>query len=173
MKLAQQGNSLVYHDLLSDVTSLLRGYVSNRILGQDDVEDVVQEILISLHRARHTYHASRPFKPWLFAIARYRLNDYLRGVYASREKEKMAQEYAIIQQNSYETDVTESYENYELLKKVIEDLPQRQQKIITLMKLEGWTAVEVASELGMSESAVKVAAHRAYKAIRRKLDKND
>jgi len=36
-----------------------------------DLEDVYQEVLLAVHRVRHTYDARRPFEPWLFAIARF------------------------------------------------------------------------------------------------------
>ena len=49
-----------------------------------EVDDLLQEILISIHKARHTYDGERPYKPWAYAIAKFRLQDYLRAHYADQ-----------------------------------------------------------------------------------------
>jgi RNA polymerase sigma-70 factor (ECF subfamily) len=48
-----------------------------------DVEDLVQETLLAIHVRRHTYDPDQPFTPWVYAIARYKLIDYLRRTRAS------------------------------------------------------------------------------------------
>ena len=51
------------------VTPVLRAFIMRRLGASADVEDVVQNILLSIHRAGHTYDTQRPFKIWMFAIA--------------------------------------------------------------------------------------------------------
>jgi RNA polymerase sigma-70 factor (ECF subfamily) len=53
----------------------------------------------------------------------------------------------------------------------VEQLPEKQATILRLLHRDGFTAKEVAEKIGMNESAVKVAAHRAYKVLRKKLEK--
>ena len=83
---AQQGNQKAYAQLLRDITPLIQNFLKGKLSNADDVHDVTQEVLISVHKASKTYDPSRPFKTWLFAITRYRLNDHLRSVYAKRAK---------------------------------------------------------------------------------------
>ncbi len=66
-------------------------------------------------------------------------------------------------------DVTETGISYESISGEVQKLPGKQATILQLMHQEGYTAKEVAEKLGMNESAVKVAAHRAYKVLRSKL----
>ena len=162
IKAANAGDKVAYGKFLSEVSVLIRRFLAKR-MATDDVEDVLQEILTSIHKARHTYDGTRPGLPWVYAIARSRLTDYLRKHYASRSDKKVNiddVEYFL------EAPVTESHELPEYMEVALGDLPEKQQKIITLMHVEGYTAKEVGGQLGMSESAVKVAAHRAYKKMK-------
>ena len=77
MARAQQGDSNAYVTLLRAITPRVRQLVRSRrgFLGENDVEDVVQEVLLSVHAVRATYDPARPLMPWLSAIVRHRLAD--------------------------------------------------------------------------------------------------
>src|SRR6185312_4922023 len=79
------GDQTSYRQFLNEVSAWLRKVMAGRIFNQSDVEDVVQEILVSIHKARHTYDGSRRLMPWLNAIATYRLKDHLRRHYARKQ----------------------------------------------------------------------------------------
>ena len=73
------GNASEYRVFLSELTRHLRGYLRKRIPQlHDDVEDLVQEILLAVHNARHTYRPDEPLTAWVHAIARYKLMDFFR-----------------------------------------------------------------------------------------------
>lgn len=129
---------------------------------------MLQEILISIHKARHTYDGTRPYKPWAYAIAKFRLQDHLRSHYADNLRD--AEDIDELE-NILPEDVTESGFTYESISGEVEKLPEKQATILRLMHQEGYTAREVAEKMGMNESAVKVAAHRAYKVLREKLER--
>lgn len=173
MRLAQQGDKKAYASLLRAIAPLLKAFVLKRLNNPADADDVVQEILMSIHRASHTYDTDRPFKVWMFTIARYRLNDHLRSIYAKREKGRDVNLEAGAYQLSHPENVTETYENREYLDKVMASLPAKQRKIVTMMKIEGYSAQETAQKMNMSESAVKVSAHRAYKTLALKAKEED
>lgn len=82
------GDQAAYADFLSQITPLLRRMVAGRIAASD-VDDVVQEVLISIHKARHTYDGQRPIMPWVVAIARFRMIDHLRKHYAAMQHQTM------------------------------------------------------------------------------------
>src|SRR5271170_8212892 len=77
-----KGDAVKYQQFLSEISHYLRRFIARRVPAAD-VEDVLQEILVSIHKARHTYDGKRSVLPWISAIARYRLADYLRNHYAS------------------------------------------------------------------------------------------
>ena len=93
MARAQQGDHDAYVTLLRAITPQVRQRVRRRraFLGENDVEDVVQEVLLSIHVARATYDPRRPFMPWIAAIVRHRLADAARhhvrlGAHADRRR---------------------------------------------------------------------------------------
>ena len=130
-----------------------------------DVEDVVQEVLISIHKARHTYDGERPLMPWVMAITSFRLTDHLRKTYSQMRH----QQVDIADYENVLEAVTESSGENESIHEMLEGAAKREKKILSLMHVEGYTAKQVGAQLGMKESAVKVAAHRAIKKIRERL----
>lgn len=168
MRQALAGDQRAYAELLRETARLLRPFLSRRLSADGEVDDLLQEILISIHKARHTYDGLRPYKPWAYAIARFRLQDHLRTHYADRLRH--AEDIAELE-NILHQDVTESPFSYESISDEIEMLPEKQATILRLMHRDGYTAKEVAERTGMSVSAVKVSAHRAYRILRRKLER--
>lgn len=166
MEQALAGDKRAYMQALQGTSRLLRPYLSKRVSSQSDVEEILQEILISIHKSRHTYDSRRPFKPWVFAIAKFRMKDFLRKIYSDELRHAGELEEA---ENIVETDVTNSGLSYEVIKGEIGKLPEKQAQILHLIHGEGRTSREVAQKMNMTESAVKVAAHRAYKVLKKKL----
>lgn len=166
MRESQNGDQQAYARLLRESARLLRPYLAQRLHNGSEVDDVLQEILISIHKARHTYDGQRPYKPWVYAIAKFRLHDYLRSHYADQLHH--AVDIAELE-NNLSADVTETDISYESISGEIHRLPEKQAAILQLMHRDGYTAKETAARLGMSESAVKVAAHRAYKVLRERV----
>ena len=158
------GSEASYAAFLRDVSPLLRRVIGQRITAAD-VEDVLQEVLISIHKARHTYDGSRPLIPWIVSIARFRMTDHLRKHYAARRHQTID----IAALENVLSDVTDTADSSESVDELLKDVPDKQRQILTMMHVEGYTAKQVGERLNMKESAVKVAAHRAVKKIRESL----
>jgi RNA polymerase sigma-70 factor (ECF subfamily) len=119
-----------------------------------------------VHRARHTYDPVRPFAPWLYAIVQNRFIDALRarrrrllreldadtagevGIHARQERDALGRD----------------------IRRAVDGLPDNQRRVIELLKFEELSVREVASRLGMTETNVKVTAHRGYRALRRRIE---
>ena len=168
MKQSLNGDQRAYAVLLQETSRLLRPFLSRRLSFSNEVDDLLQEILVSIHKARHTYDGNRPYKPWAYAIARFRLQDYLRAHYSDQLRH--AVDFDELEESLPEN-VTEAGFSYESISAEVNKLPEKQANILQLMHQQGYTAREVAEKMGMNESAVKVAAHRAYKILRGKLER--
>ncbi|OFZ68552.1 MAG: RNA polymerase subunit sigma-24 [Betaproteobacteria bacterium RBG_16_56_24] len=168
MRQSLAGDQRAYASLLQETSRLLRPFLAKRLSFTNEVDDLLQEILISIHKARHTYDGNRPYKPWVYAIARFRLQDYLRAHYSDHLRDAI--ELSEVEESLPEH-VTETGMSYESISGEVQKLPEKQAAILRLMHQEGYTAKEVAKKMGMNESAVKVAAHRAYKILRNKLER--
>lgn len=170
MQAAQQGDKAAYHKLLVAITPFLRRFVQGRIFNRDAIEDIVQEILLAIHKSRHTYNADEPFERWMYGVARYKMIDYLRKMTRHTQKEVLTdgfETFLHIPSNSNKEGVlTQDLED------ALAQLNDKQRKIIHMMKLDGYSVAETATEMQMSQSAVKVAAHRGYKKMQDWLVKN-
>lgn len=163
LNLANSGNKKSYEEFLNKISSLLRPIIVKKIINFD-VEDVLQEILLSIHKARHTYNGDRPIIPWIIAIANFRMTDYLRKYYAQMRHKTLD----IQEMENILADIDENFIETTSINELFDEITPKNKEIITMMHLEGFTAKEVGERVGMSESAVKVAAHRAIKKIRNK-----
>jgi RNA polymerase sigma-70 factor (ECF subfamily) len=162
---AQAGDTKAYNQLLAELVPYLRSVLLPGLADKSAVEDIVQEILISVHKSLKTYTPDRPFKPWLFAIANFRRTDYLRRHYAGQKHNHLPLEAA---DSIAEPPVTSegSSDEYKEVQVALESIPQKQRDVFTKLKLEGYTAQEVANQTGMNVSAVKVSAHRTLQKLK-------
>jgi RNA polymerase sigma factor (sigma-70 family) len=165
MARAQDGDRAAYRRLLEEITPYLRSLTARHHAPSGEAEDVVQDILLTLHAVRHTYDPGRPFGPWLLAIARRRIADRLR-----RRGRIAAAETALGPE--HETIVGAGPNLYALqadrraLRDAIERLPPGQRQAVVLLKLRELSLQEAAAASGMSIGALKIASHRALKALR-------
>jgi RNA polymerase sigma-70 factor (ECF subfamily) len=165
MRQAQRGDQAAYASLLALLTVVCRKFARARLGGVPSFEDVVQETLLTVHAARHTYDTARPFAPWFYAIATSRLIDVLR-------RERRVQRHELTVESLPDIaadDSTHEAIDVEAIRAALAALPERQRQVIEGLKFQDRSVREVAGTLNMSESAVKVTAHRGYRALKRLL----
>ncbi len=166
MRLAQAGDKIIYEEALHDMVPMIRNFFRKFAYGKAiDIDDLIQETLVAIHQSSHAYNSDRPIKPWIFAIAGYKLKDYLRVLY--RKKKLIEVDFADVEHALFEEEVLDEKEEYSL-EKMLKILPEKQQKIIYELKIKGNSLQETANNLNMSVAAVKVSAHRAYKVLIKK-----
>jgi len=159
----QAGDEEAYRQFLNEIGPVLYNFVRRRVFNPDRVPDVYQEVLLTLHKARHTYEPSRPLGPWLFTVARNSVLDSLRKgrKYAERE---------VPSENLPETGKAEDDGSLDdQLYSALQSLPDLNRQAVELLKLRGLSLEEAAKQLGISVAAVKVRAHRGYEQLRKLL----
>lgn len=168
MARAQSGDADAYRRLLGDVVPYLRRLVARWHRDRRDVEDTVQDVLLTLHTIRQTYDPNRPFMPWLVAIANRRIVDRLRRQGRSRRCDA-AVRAELETFGQPEANIEETASRDEALRRAIESLPPGQRRAVTLLKLREMSLKQAAAASGMSIAALKVAMHRALKNLRKML----
>lgn len=152
------GDGDAYRQLLAALTRHLRAYYLKRA-GSGAAEDLVQETLIAIHQRRGTYDPGQPLTAWVFGIARYKLIDEYRRV---RRRAAVPLDEA---PELFAGDDTEAAVARRDIEKLLQRLPEAKRQLVRDIKLEGESVADVAARTGMSESAVKVAVHRAIRAL--------
>ena len=170
MRAGQDGDRVAYRRLLSEISPYLRAICRRSLRHSEDAEDVVQEILISLHAARHSYDPVRPFRPWLLSITRARIIDRVRrrGRLAARETglEARHETYADPATNPESARWDPGDWDGRALQEAIAALPPGQMQAIRLLKLQEMSLQEASAMTGQSVTALKVATHRAIARLR-------
>ncbi len=164
MRLAQGGDESAYAEVLAILTAATKRFARRRAGGVVWIDDVVQETLVSVHKARHTWDPARPLAPWFYAIASHRFVDVWR-----RERRVSAREQG---QDTLEAPAPDARAgewdevNMAAVRDALAALPPRQRDIVEGLKLRDESVRGLAARHQMSESAVKVMAHRGYKKLR-------
>ncbi len=164
---AQAGDGKAYSRLLREVTPFVRALLRRHCWQPQDVEEMVQETLLTLHRVRQTYDPKRPFSPWLGAIA------MRRGIDGLRRRVRLARYEVSASAESYET-FADPDANIDIdaagapaeVEALLQRLPPRQRQALETVKLREMSLAEAAVVSGQSVGALKVNTHRALKALR-------
>ena len=171
MRAAQNGDADAYRALLTAVTPRIRRVVRARrgFLDAAEIEDLVQDVLLSVHAVLATYDPSRPFMPWLMAIVRNRLVDAARR-YGRRQAHETRVDDLRVTFGGIATNTTDEWTgDLEALEQAIRALPAGQRQAIELLKLQEMSLKEASAATGTSVTALKVATHRAIVSLRRML----
>jgi RNA polymerase sigma-70 factor, ECF subfamily len=166
MRAAQSGDRAAYERLLREISPLIRALVRRHCSNRADIEEMVQDTLLTLHRVRHTYDPGRPFCPWLAAIA------WRRSIDALRRRIRISK-YETPEQGVYETfsdaaanSDLEGVRSAEEVEDLLRLLPARQREALQSLKLKEMTLAEASVASGQSVAALKVNTHRALKTLR-------
>jgi RNA polymerase sigma-70 factor, ECF subfamily len=166
LKAAIAGDEKAYQAFLAKAAALVRAFARRRVgAGGLDPEDVVQETLLALHVKRHTWRTDLPVTPWLYAIARYKLIDAFRrrGTRIDVDLDEIAEVAA-----APEPERASSHE----IGRALAALAPGQRSVVSAISVEGRSISETARNLGMTETAVRVALHRGLTAIARKFGRD-
>lgn len=159
---AQAGDRVAYEKFLLDARELVRVFLRERLRSSSSLDDVVQETLISIHRSRHSYDPLRPVLPWIRAIALNRLRDFGRA----RKRREGRASADLDWHNALHPVAMTDTPPLTPLSGALGFLSEAQREVIWLLKIEGYSVAEIAGETGRSAAAIKVMAHRGYRALR-------
>ena len=166
MHLALRGNHTAYEDLLGQLGHAIEGFLRNRLGPVDYIEDIVQESLLAIHQARHTWQPERPLRPWVFAIVRHKAIDALR-------RRKTRENSVAVTFDDPDTNTCPVHCSAELLlegAELFRGISPTFHQALWLTRIAGLSIREAAARTGVSEVAMKVRVHRALKALTRKLE---
>jgi RNA polymerase sigma-70 factor (ECF subfamily) len=167
MRAAQTGDRIAYAKLLREVTPFVRAMLRRYCSHPHDIEEMVQETLLTLHRVRQTYDPRRPFSPWLGALAARR------GIDGLRRRTRVARHEISAEIESFET-FEDPRANIDIeaagapaeVEALLQRLPRRQREALEALKIKEMSLAEAAAVSGQSVGALKVNTHRALKTLR-------
>ena len=163
MRAALDGDALAYRQLLASLAPVLRTVARKNCarvgLDGSHAEDIVQEVLLAIHLRKRTWDSDRPIGPWIMAIARNKLIDARRrrGNRTTLPIDDVAD--ILTAEGSNEPLARHQ------LDRMLDSLGARERDLVRSLSIEGHSVRDTAERLKMSEGAVRVALHRAIKAL--------
>jgi RNA polymerase sigma-70 factor (ECF subfamily) len=162
----QRGDADAAAALVRRLTPPLARYIATPRMPASDLEDVVQDCWMRIHRSRHTYCREQPLLPWIFAIARHTKLDAWRRRRFRASKEQLAD--ALPERAATGVSGQVPYPDALTL---LEKLPESQREVVLMLKVSGMTVEEVARAHSSTSGAIKQKAHRAYTRLRELIQK--
>jgi RNA polymerase sigma factor (sigma-70 family) len=173
MAAAQAGDSAAYQTLLRDCIPVIKSVARRRRVDADRIDDVVQDVLLTIHRARHTYDPSRSFTAWLCVIADRRAIDLLRRT----RRQDMREVHAPLAFESHADDQAADpsrglahADATGTVARALASLPARQREAVRHFVLEERSLADTSALTRRSKGSLKVNLHRALKALRSKME---
>jgi RNA polymerase sigma-70 factor (ECF subfamily) len=166
-----RGDDAAFPELYRQAAPRLRGFLV-RLCGDPGLaDDLGQEALIRVHRARGSFDPGAAALPWMFAIARNVFLDHTRQAHVRRTAHDAGEGAAersepLAAADTRGDETLAAKEMLGIVRDTLAKLPVLQREAFVLLRFEGMSVAEAAQVLGATEGAVKVRAFRAYEALR-------
>ena len=155
-----QGDAQAFDALFGRFARPLHGYLA-RLAGPSAAEDLTQTTFLSLVRGRGRFQSGARLKPWLYAIATNAARDHLR-----RQRPEDLTREGELPPVAADLPGPRDLGLERAVQRALQQLPESQREAIILHRFEGMSFGEIAQTLDLTESAVKVRAHRGYVRLR-------
>jgi RNA polymerase sigma factor (sigma-70 family) len=168
MAAAQVGDRVAYEKLLHDCIPLIKRVARGQGIRFDCIDDVVQETLLTVHQARHTYDPNRSFTAWLRTIAQRRAIDRLRRAARTRTREVHAPLAYVNHSDSrgHPEETVSQNDHAKLLNFALGKLSVRQREAVEHLALQSRSLAQTATVTGRSTGSLRLDWHRALKTLR-------
>jgi RNA polymerase sigma factor (sigma-70 family) len=157
------GEQEAFRELFRRTAPALAAFLRHDLSRRQDANDLLQQVFLQLHRARHDYRSGAPLRPWLFTIALNVKREHLRRLGRHREAPIERAPEAIADS----APEPEAREQRARVRRALAELPSNQRDVIVLHWFDGLSFPEIARVVGARLSAVKVRASRGYESLRR------
>lgn len=171
MAAAQDGSRADYAKLLVECQPIIRRVARRTGAHPDLVDDVVQDVLLTLHGARQTYDPSRSFVAWLSTIAQRRTIDAMRRFRRSSQREVHAPvEYELHADATADAEAAwRRTAQARELDGAVSGLSAGQRQAVELIALQGRSLAEASASTGRTKGALKVNFHRALETLKQRV----
>jgi len=135
-----------------------------------EAEELVQSVFVSVWETRQAVDPLKSFSAYLFSIARNRFYDMLR----KRVVENCYADYILYHDNRMYNDLEKQIEDNEIneiLNKLLQQVPERRQKIFRMNRDENLSYKQIAEKLHISENTVDTQIRNVLNFLRKELPK--
>ena len=165
---AQAGDEGAFADLMRSYHAYVYAIVIGIVKNPHDAEEVVQDTFLSAYRGLKQLEDNAKFKSWLAEIARNRARNWLRKQKGDTVSIDEVSEHLLQTEDSPDERLTRQ-EQRELIRRIMETLPQKDRDIARAFYLEGASYNELTSTHGLSDKAISFRLSRARRQLSKRL----
>ena len=158
---AQRGDKEAYAQFLKELYPLVKRRVQQKLGDLVDCDDITQECLIGIHRSIETYDPDKDLKPWVLGVIKHKLADFFRQWGRRNEVDLEKRDMPVTKPESAANTSQEGQ-----VWPLIDQLPEPQQRALTLTLVSELSTREASLEEGISEAAFRKRVSRAYQFLR-------
>jgi RNA polymerase sigma factor (sigma-70 family) len=162
------GDEAAFATLVLRWTPTLRAVLRRGVSEASEVDELVQDVFLLLHRSAGDFRRGRPLRPWILTIAFNLRRDHARRVirrHRRAEAEPVDLPEPVVQPASLERD-----QDRRRVQDALATLPDAQRRVVELRWFSDLSYPEIARRLGGTAGAVKVRAYRACERLRAALE---
>ena len=157
---AQSGDPSSFEKLYYRYIKLVYGFVYQKTGNREDCEDLTQDIWMNVIKNLKGFEGKSSFKNWVFGIAKHKIMDYYQEKYQI-DRSPLIEEI-FLDENEDDDNITKENK----IKKLLASLPENYKAVLELRFLKGYKTAEIAKELKMTVSNVKVIQFKAIKKLK-------
>jgi RNA polymerase sigma-70 factor (ECF subfamily) len=165
------GEDAAFSDVYRAVAGRLRSFLVRLVRSEALADDLFQETLLRMHRARGSFARGARLLPWCYAIARNVHVDHLR--HRPSQRERPAEDEGVFEAaagpDADGEAVATAAQMAEIVERTLARIPPNQREAFILLRYEGLSVADAAAILGTTEGAVKLRAFHAYETLREAL----
>ncbi|WP_444909672.1 RNA polymerase sigma factor SigZ [Microbulbifer sp. TRSA005] len=161
MHKARAIKNMTIDSVWKEYRSALRAFLSSKVSSADAVDDLLQEILIKIHRNLHTVRDQKSIKSWLFQIANRTVIDFYRE--NGRLKEVELEDNLLLPEEDSETQRRLSA----CIEPFVNALPQESAALLKAIELEGQSQKSYATEHKIPYSTLKSRVQKGRSQLRK------
>ena len=169
---AQSGDVSAYEELVRLHQHRVLGVVGGILRGSEDVEDVAQQALAKAYFSIRRFDLRSAFGTWLYKIAVNECWDYLRKkkvrrlVYEADLSEEQVRKLESLPEHGYggashREDAGRRLEQRQLVERLLGELDEKDQVMLVMKEVEGFSVEEIGEILELNVNTVKVRLFRA------------
>ncbi len=160
-----EGDDSAFAVVYDELSPRLLGYAVRATGSTEAGKDIVQQVFLNMYRARRRFVVGSHVEPWVYAIARRLVVDWMRASGRHRLVENVDALVSVILDESPEG-ITQAREVEAALRLELQRVPAPMRDAFMLVRIEGLSSHDAAAILGTTAAATKLRAHRVAMRLR-------
>lgn len=159
----KQGNEAAFRALVNRHKEKVRNLIFLTVGNADAVDDLAQEVFITVYRKLHTFRFESRFTTWLYRITVNKCRDHLRKV---RIKSIFTPLQTDDSGAAGTSAINENFDRAEIVRAAVARLPEKLRVPLLLKDFEGMNYQDIAETLGTEVGTIKSRIFRARESLR-------